>query len=306
MNIDQVAIKLQKYKPMAMYFAKNEMLAGDVIQEAFVKIHKKYVKEGSLDFIKYKDDVNESYIFLVIKSCYIDIIRKEQRYVDGISADNVNYTEEPTAPSVLENHLRGLSWYEKQLTKIYFEDEHSIRSLADATKISATNIFLTLKKTKEVIKNNIEMEINDEIKAYVKEKGKKKKTTARKRKPKNQSKGLADTVEKVTKATGIKKLVDKFTPDGEDCGCEKRKLALNKLFPYMTSKCMNEDQYKLWGKTIKKFESNTIHNDQLKVIAQLHSEIFNHKYTEPCRCEPKSWRRYIDDIDKVYQTYKED
>ena len=40
MNIDQVAIKLQKYKPMAMYFAKNEMLAGDVIQEAFVKIHK--------------------------------------------------------------------------------------------------------------------------------------------------------------------------------------------------------------------------------------------------------------------------
>ncbi len=37
------------------------------------------------------------------------------------------------------------------------------------------------------------------------------------------SKGLGDTVEKVTKATGIKKVVELFTPEGKDCGCDKRK-----------------------------------------------------------------------------------
>ena len=44
-----------------------------------------------------------------------------------------------------------------------------------------------------------------------------------------ESKGLVDSIEKVTKATGIKKLADKI-PGG--CGCEKRKETLNKYFPY--------------------------------------------------------------------------
>tara|TARA_R110002050_G_scaffold259373_1_gene398778 strand:+ start:301 stop:498 length:198 start_codon:yes stop_codon:yes gene_type:complete len=45
------------------------------------------------------------------------------------------------------------------------------------------------------------------------------------------SKGLGDTIEKFTKATGIKKVVDKVTGK-KDCGCNKRKEALNKAFPY--------------------------------------------------------------------------
>jgi hypothetical protein len=44
-----------------------------------------------------------------------------------------------------------------------------------------------------------------------------------------ESKGLGDTIEKFTKATGIKKLADSI-PGG--CGCEKRKEMLNKKFPY--------------------------------------------------------------------------
>ena len=44
-----------------------------------------------------------------------------------------------------------------------------------------------------------------------------------------ESKGLGDSIEKFTKATGIKKLADKI-PGG--CGCGKRRDALNKIFPY--------------------------------------------------------------------------
>ena len=43
------------------------------------------------------------------------------------------------------------------------------------------------------------------------------------------SKGLGDTIEKITKATGIKKVVDLLT---DDCGCDKRKEKLNNKFPY--------------------------------------------------------------------------
>ena len=45
------------------------------------------------------------------------------------------------------------------------------------------------------------------------------------------SRGLGDTIEKITKATGIKKVVDKITGE-KDCGCNKRKQTLNKMFPY--------------------------------------------------------------------------
>ena len=47
------------------------------------------------------------------------------------------------------------------------------------------------------------------------------------------SKGLGDTIEKITKATGIKKVVETINKTTKkDCGCSKRKETLNRLFPY--------------------------------------------------------------------------
>ena len=48
-----------------------------------------------------------------------------------------------------------------------------------------------------------------------------------------ESQGLGDSIEKFTKATGIKTFVDKVS-DGLNipCGCQVRKETLNKVFPY--------------------------------------------------------------------------
>ncbi len=47
------------------------------------------------------------------------------------------------------------------------------------------------------------------------------------------SKGLGDTIHKVTKATGIKTIVDKVSKGlNVPCGCEGRREALNRLVPY--------------------------------------------------------------------------
>ena len=48
-----------------------------------------------------------------------------------------------------------------------------------------------------------------------------------------ESKGLGDTVEKFTQATGIKKVAEAVSKvTGQDCGCKKRKDTLNRVFPY--------------------------------------------------------------------------
>ena len=47
------------------------------------------------------------------------------------------------------------------------------------------------------------------------------------------SKGLGDSIEKITKATGIKKVVDTVSKiTKKPCNCGKRKDTLNRLFPY--------------------------------------------------------------------------
>jgi hypothetical protein len=47
------------------------------------------------------------------------------------------------------------------------------------------------------------------------------------------SKGLGDTIEKVTRVTGIKRVVDTVSKaTGKDCGCGERRDSLNRKFPY--------------------------------------------------------------------------
>ncbi len=48
-----------------------------------------------------------------------------------------------------------------------------------------------------------------------------------------QSKGLGDSIEKFTSATGISSVVEWVSDvTGIDCGCEERKDKLNEIFPY--------------------------------------------------------------------------
>lgn len=57
---------------------------------------------------------------------------------------------------------------------------------------------------------------------------------------KKKSKGLGDTIEKITTATGIKKVVDKVSEaTGKPCGCQQRKDTLNRIFPYNNNENAN-------------------------------------------------------------------
>ena len=60
-----------------------------------------------------------------------------------------------------------------------------------------------------------------------------------------ESKGLGDTIEKITEATGIKRVVNAVAKaTGKDCGCKNRKQSLNKMFPYNPSGTWLSQRYK--------------------------------------------------------------
>ncbi len=96
-----------------------------------------------------------------------------------------------------------------------------------------------------------------------------------KAKQEKESKGLGDTIAKVTEATGIKKAV-KFVA-GEDCGCDERQERLNRIFKYNNPECLNEDEYNYIADWIEK-GSNKLTNKQLKEMNVIYNRVFKKKF----------------------------
>ena len=118
---------------------------------------------------------------------------------------------------------------------------------------------------------------------------------ARGRKPK----GLGDTIEQITTATGIKAVVDKISEvTGIDCGCEERKEALNKLWSYRQPNCISEDNVTWLAEFLQnKPEQLTIKaQERLKII---YKEVFSVDFmTTSCG---SCWRDMIREIERVYE-----
>jgi len=87
-------------------------------------------------------------------------------------------------------------------------------------------------------------------------------------------KGLGDTVEKITTATGIKKAV-KFLA-GEDCGCNERKEILNKKFKYKKPECFTEEEYNFMSRIIETGVNRLSHSDS-RTMLDIYNRVFDDK-----------------------------
>jgi len=113
--------------------------------------------------------------------------------------------------------------------------------------------------------------------------------------------GLGDTIEQITEATGIKSVVEKFSKaTGMDCGCDKRKETLNKLFPYHKPNCLVEEDYNYLTDFFRRLKDQVSIIDQYKLI-DIYLRVFNKK-VEHSNCG-SCWRDRISELRKVYNEY---
>ena len=127
--------------------------------------------------------------------------------------------------------------------------------------------------------------------------GTKKQNKTVKKKRSTKSKGLGDTIAKVTKVTGIEKVV-KFIA-GEDCGCEERRIKLNKLFPRQKPECFTASEYELVKSAIES-KKNTFTAEEAKQYTSIYNRIFNQRV----ECIPCSFKSTVwDSLQKVYKQY---
>tara|TARA_R100000995_G_scaffold1880_1_gene1284 strand:- start:9391 stop:9768 length:378 start_codon:yes stop_codon:yes gene_type:complete len=86
------------------------------------------------------------------------------------------------------------------------------------------------------------------------------------------SKGLGDSIEKVLKKTGIDKVAKKVF--GDDCGCEERKQALNKMFPYAKVRQFTEDEMSIYESVLPRIKGTISGADQ-STLVKLYNKVFN-------------------------------
>lgn len=119
---------------------------------------------------------------------------------------------------------------------------------------------------------------------------------------KNKARGLGDTIEQITEATGIKKVVEAVF--GEDCGCDARKEKLNRLFPYSRQpECLTEDEITYLSTGV--LRKNTLSHDERVQIATIHARVFNHKFAVPCTCSPKIWMQWMRELQELLDATQE-
>jgi len=115
------------------------------------------------------------------------------------------------------------------------------------------------------------------------------------------SEGLGDTVDKISKATGIKKVVDLFV-DGKDCGCDERKEKLNKMFSYHKPNCLTEPEFDYLKELFKNGTPRRISPTMQQEVLVVYNRIFSEK-REPVGCGPCFYNEVLGKLEDLYSEY---
>jgi len=112
----------------------------------------------------------------------------------------------------------------------------------------------------------------------------------------------SDLIEKFTKKTGIKKVVEKVSEiTGIDCGCDERKNLLNKIFPYRIKNCFTDQEYEWLDNFYTSRKNKLTYDEQIKMVA-IHNRVLGavRKVSSCGSCV----REMINIMKRLYLEYK--
>lgn len=139
---------------------------------------------------------------------------------------------------------------------------------------------------------------------------KKTEQSTKKRQP---TKKLGDAVEAVTKATGIKAVVDFFTPSDADCGCDSRRQELNEAGEKMLNSIKNlftkeiqrglwKEEYDILTPIMAEWEKGDMSRPQAKKVWEIHRQVFYSSYKNFPSCG-KCIASMANELEKIYKEY---
>ncbi len=137
-------------------FGCNLWTAEDIVGEMYIKLDR-VIKQGK--DITRDGDINHFYVFKVLTSIFLDLKRKEAKYI-LVELEDYNDPNNEIEVQYLKNYerilktLQGLYWYDQKVYEIV-ESGESISELSRKTNISYYSLYNTYKKVKRILKEVI-------------------------------------------------------------------------------------------------------------------------------------------------------
>ena len=149
---------------VAYNFTQNKDSAEELVQELYLKL----MEMKDINKILYNNDVNLFYLYKMIKSTYLNGLKKQTNHLPidddllNLPADSYSYEADNEFEKMLvlaNEALDKAYWFDAQLLRVYIEENHSIQSLHNATGISNSTIWTSMKKTKTYIKDYVKQKM---------------------------------------------------------------------------------------------------------------------------------------------------
>ncbi len=137
-------------------FGCNLWTAEDIVGEMYIKLDR-VIKQGK--DITRDGEINHFYVFKVLTSIFLDLKRKEAKYI-LVELEDYNDPNNEIEVQYLKNYerilktLQGLYWYDQKVYEIV-ESGESISELSRKTNISYYSLYNTYKKVKRILKQII-------------------------------------------------------------------------------------------------------------------------------------------------------
>ena len=177
-----IADNRQRFVDVALYYTKDKNIIDDVVQEQmlyFMQMNKEtlidiYEKDGLEGLVKY----GAVAIHRAITSSRSNYFYKYRKYYTKIEGHYTNFNDNRFCKDItqipdvvdesiykklaiekIEKELDGLYWYDKKVFEVYYNEGHTLDSLAKKTGISRNSLFSTLKKVRTKLKEILDDKI---------------------------------------------------------------------------------------------------------------------------------------------------
>ena len=144
----------------AYNLTNNKDKAEELVQDLYLRL----MEMKDCKRIMYKQDVNLYYLYRMLKSIFLNGLKKQTSTLPldddlyNLAAEEYSYS----ADNEFEERLRltnecldEMYWFDAKLLRVYLDEDHSIQSLHNVTGISNSTIWSSLKKTKKYVKEYV-------------------------------------------------------------------------------------------------------------------------------------------------------
>ena len=152
MKVHDITNLYPKLLDIAMYHNATQEEAEDVVQDLFVKLKEIEIKEGSIDRLTYKGKINMVYLFNSIRNRVYNQKRYSNKFICIADISPMESHAHSLAQSEIDDQLVKMGSYYHKLYHAYFNDNISMRKLAEETNISLTTIYYGLRHIKNTLK----------------------------------------------------------------------------------------------------------------------------------------------------------